>query len=436
MRESDSSSEGATMRDRVNSQTIRTMARSIARGDAVFFIGAGMSANAGAPTWDELMLPLRHELELDPNDDASPALVAQFYANRFGERELHKYLRLKLRAPSLKPTEAHELLCNLPVSVFVTTNYDDLLEAALRRVDRRYHVICDETEMKLWNEDDEVQVLKLHGDLSAARSIVLTDWDFVRFHAEKAAFKRKLTEIFCNHHVIFIGYGLRDPNVSLILNTVSHEFGSLKKESFIVTFDANVHRQGEWRRRGMLPVNLAATSETEARGDRLRRFLAELLREVNATNRSVLLVDDNVDLLVAWKRLLEREIEGVRVETATDGLAAAMRFGQLRPRLVVVDLQMPRLDGWEFIALIRQFASDHGTQIIAVSGDRNNWDADKAEALGVEEFVEKTEGDGHSLCARAKKLLGVRTGVSGYPASMVEDSDELTYPLSSIGRAI
>jgi CheY-like chemotaxis protein len=409
--------EGAVVEEASPKLVRQQMAGCIANGQAVFFVGAGMSAMAGHPTWEGLIQPLRAHLKLSPDDDASPALVAQFYVNQFGANSLYTQLRRTMASSPVRPTDAHQILCSLPASAFVTTNYDDLLESSLRWNNRPFHVIRDEAEMALWNEAAEVQVLKIHGDLSSAQSIVLTDWDYVRFLADKSLFRRKLGELFCYRDVIFIGYSLRDPNVSLIFNAISHELGNLKRPSYLITFEVDTYRQAEWRRRGMQPVCLAATETDDhaTKSQLLHNFLHDLEREVNAMNRSVLIVDDDPAVRAACKRTLEAAIEGVRVDVAPDGLAAALLFGQRRPRLVIVDLGMPKLDGWEFIELVRQFASRESTKIIVFSGEPGQW-SEKAEALGVDDFFTKADGFGH-LQRRVKELLGIRPGYSGFPPS-------------------
>jgi two-component system response regulator MprA len=62
---------------------------------------------------------------------------------------------------------------------------------------------------------------------------------------------------------------------------------------------------------------------------------------------TVLLVDDEQDVLRALSELLESE--GYKVVTATDGRDALERLhGGLRPDVILLDLMMPGMDGWDF----------------------------------------------------------------------------------------
>lgn len=61
----------------------------------------------------------------------------------------------------------------------------------------------------------------------------------------------------------------------------------------------------------------------------------------------------------------------LRIECASDGMEALMLIGVLRPRLVITDITMPRMDGWEMIELVRRNPLLHHIKIcIATALDR------------------------------------------------------------------
>lgn len=68
---------------------------------------------------------------------------------------------------------------------------------------------------------------------------------------------------------------------------------------------------------------------------------------MSTTSAPILLVEDNLDVLDVTRILLEAE--GYAVATAVNGAdALALLRGGLRPCLIVLDLSMPVMDGWEF----------------------------------------------------------------------------------------
>ena len=81
--------------------------------------------------------------------------------------------------------------------------------------------------------------------------------------------------------------------------------------------------------------------------------------------RRVLVVDDDPDILDALAEILE--VEGYDVQRARNGREALQRLEQGLPDLVLLDLMMPVMDGWEFA---RSLAPGARPPIIVLSADR------------------------------------------------------------------
>ena len=110
----------------------------VAKGDAVFFIGAGLSSVAGALTWDKLVNDLKSALS-PPTDVTDPLLISQFFKNQHGDHKLMSHIRALFSHKILRPTQAHKIMCSLPVKVFFTTNYDSLIEQSLTVAGKPLH---------------------------------------------------------------------------------------------------------------------------------------------------------------------------------------------------------------------------------------------------------------------------------------------------------
>ena len=83
---------------------------------------------------------------------------------------------------------------------------------------------------------------------------------------------------------------------------------------------------------------------------------------------SVLVVEDDLDLLGLLEMVLQDA--GHRVRTATDGLQALARVAEEMPGLILLDMRMPVMNGWEFA---REFRSRHGRAcpIVVVTAAEN-----------------------------------------------------------------
>jgi CheY-like chemotaxis protein len=87
------------------------------------------------------------------------------------------------------------------------------------------------------------------------------------------------------------------------------------------------------------------------------------------TSPTVLVVDDDPDILEALSDILQAE--GYGVERARNGQEALDRLNGSPPKLILLDLMMPIMDGWEFSKRMRQRPGHEKTPIIVLSADRN-----------------------------------------------------------------
>jgi len=107
----------------------------------------------------------------------------------------------------------------------------------------------------------------------------------------------------------------------------------------------------------------------------------------NQQRPRVLLVDDYERMLEAWRRLLEPACE--IVGGVTNGEEALPLARSLKPDVIVVDLSMPGLSGFDVCREIRQIAP--GTRVVLVSADDNEALRNAAEHFGAAAFVTKSE---------------------------------------------
>jgi CheY-like chemotaxis protein len=91
----------------------------------------------------------------------------------------------------------------------------------------------------------------------------------------------------------------------------------------------------------------------------------------------VLVVDDDASVCDLVQIVLEEE--GYRVQTASDGVAAMQRIAERRPDIVLLDLRMPKMDGWAFLSTRRQDPTWADLPIVLLSGALNR--AADAEAV-------------------------------------------------------
>ena len=96
--------------------------------------------------------------------------------------------------------------------------------------------------------------------------------------------------------------------------------------------------------------------------------------------RRILVVDDSQDMRDLIQRLLERA--GYRVVLAEDGQASLTQAKLHHPDLILMDLSLPDMDGWEAVRHLRKMPEFRTTPIIAVTAHVSPLEAERAMAAG------------------------------------------------------
>ncbi len=86
----------------------------------------------------------------------------------------------------------------------------------------------------------------------------------------------------------------------------------------------------------------------------------------NDSSPLILIVDDDPDGRSLYSYALKAE--GFRVEEAADGFEAVDKAYKLRPQVILMDLLMPRLDGWEVVSWLKKNPVTSAIPIVAVTG--------------------------------------------------------------------
>lgn len=104
-------------------------------------------------------------------------------------------------------------------------------------------------------------------------------------------------------------------------------------------------------------------------------------------NGGVLVVDDEPQ--VAWVLRFSLEHEGYRTYTASNGLEALEEVQRHHPKLMILDLMMPEMDGWAVLKEMKKLPLEDRPRVVIVSALTGPEDKEKATALGADAFVPK-----------------------------------------------
>ncbi len=122
-------------------------------------------------------------------------------------------------------------------------------------------------------------------------------------------------------------------------------------------------------------------------------------------NSTVMIVDDNaqnVELLQAFLESLP-----VKLVTASDGIEALEKVAEHNPDLILLDIMMPRMSGFQVCRKLKADAKTRDIQILMVTALNELGDIEQAAECGTDDFVSKPVNK-FELLTRVKSLLRVR----------------------------
>ena len=204
-------------------------------GKCTPFLGAGACFGA-LPLGSEIAQKWAKDYHYPMEDSADDlARVAQFIAVEYNDWVYPKDLLLKqffsnVAPPNFKKQdEPHGVLAELPLPVYMTTNYDDFMVQALRSqnkdpkqelcrwnklVKNRPSVFDSGSDFKPTTANPVVYHLHGHGPQEYSHSLVLTEDDYLDFlvniSTDRGLIPTRIQEALTGASLMFIGYGLRD----------------------------------------------------------------------------------------------------------------------------------------------------------------------------------------------------------------------------------
>jgi hypothetical protein len=195
-------------------------------GKLIPFIGAGLSARFGFPTWNGLVDLIAEELGWDPEVfrlSGNFLQLAEYFVSSKGSIGPLRTKMDKLFYTSddeIKRSKAHEMLVKLNFPVIYTTNYEDVIERAYKVHEQTYRkkckVILNIDDLQELTQD-ATQVVKFHGTFADDESLVLTETSYFDRLEFESPLDIKLRADMLGKSLLFIGYSFSDINVRLML---------------------------------------------------------------------------------------------------------------------------------------------------------------------------------------------------------------------------
>ena len=122
-----------------------------------------------------------------------------------------------------------------------------------------------------------------------------------------------------------------------------------------------------------------------------------------AQKKKILLVEDDTFLLEMYR--LKFDAEGFYVITAVDGMEALEKTKKEKPDLVLLDIILPKMDGWDFLKNLRADLSMPSPPVILLTNLGQNDDVKKGMSLGVVDYLIKAHFTPTEIVKKVKEFF-------------------------------
>ena len=233
-----------------------SLVREVAARRCVFFLGAGISSSAvdaddnHPKTWFEFLSEacnlVRDRLLRESINhlisEKSYLLALEGIKSNVDPAEFRTLLDGSFNNPGFQPSDLHSLINELDSRIVTTTNFDKIYEKAcnMRETQGAFKVVnyhsddlCDELR------SDTRLIIKAHGSIDEISKMIFTRAEYHEARSKHHRFYEVLKAIFLTNTVVFLGCGMEDPDVLLLLEDVKIMSAS-EKPHYVVVKDGDL----------------------------------------------------------------------------------------------------------------------------------------------------------------------------------------------------
>lgn len=225
----------------------------IARRKCVLVIGSGVSKNsvndAGnrPKDWREFLYHasenIKGKTEIKKQIRSGDYLTAcELIKKELGRDDYNTLVRNEFLTPAYKPAKIHEHIFNLDSRIVITPNFDKIYDTYANTASHGNILV------KKFNEPDIADcirrpvplIIKIHGSVESPDNLIFTRKDYSEARTKFRDFYHLIDALSITHTFVFIGCGINDPDIRLILEDYSFRFAK-NKEHFIVMSKKAIH---------------------------------------------------------------------------------------------------------------------------------------------------------------------------------------------------
>lgn len=248
-------------------ENIEDLAELICKKKVMLFIGAGISASIGLPSWNKLIG------ELGEADDFDAEIFSEYGDNmllaEYSETLNNNENRLQdmftdkwdiksndILRSELEKSLIYKYIMELDCPVIYTTNFDHMIEDYYEMKKKEIHrvAVMDDFDN---SEQKHPRLMKFHGDMKYKDSIVFTESQYFKRMDYQSFMDIKLQADLLKYNVLFLGYSLSDINIKQLLYISRKRWADNgnKKISYIYTATPNYVQEKVFEKNGIISIS-------------------------------------------------------------------------------------------------------------------------------------------------------------------------------------
>lgn len=229
----------------------RELIEDIAKRNCVLYLGSGISAasqndEGKAPsTWHKFLsdiLDIRQDKLQECREIINQLLdkenfltACEIIVRHLGERDFGELAADEFRRPGYHPNKLHEIIFSLDSRLVITPNIDKIYDQyATAQSSGTVIIKTYRDDIARYLRSPDYLIIKAHGTIDDTDHIVFTHSQYSRVRNDNAAFYRMLDALLLTHTFIFLGYGLSDPDIQLVLENLNFSFPGCRPHYMVI----------------------------------------------------------------------------------------------------------------------------------------------------------------------------------------------------------
>ena len=226
---------------------------SLVKQQTVLYLGSGVShnatdANGNHPkTWRSLIEFAMNNRGLSQDkkdviqkylDKEDLVFAGQLLKNMLGEDDFYNFLEGELKT-NYRYASIHEDLFTLNQKIVVTPNFDTIYDSYAKSNDHTIGVYSYKQANSIVDNIRKIQmvIIKSHGSIDEVRDVIFSYSDYCNARTQYSLFYEVLNSLLTTKTFLFIGAGLNDPDIKMLLEDNKYKYQTLAKHYFVIPND-------------------------------------------------------------------------------------------------------------------------------------------------------------------------------------------------------